>query len=257
MPHFSYGFITPTKTALTTRWILGALCCAFIAPFLSYADIELGSLKQPVPVMVQTPLSTAASTLQTPVAVTVPDAIHWKNSTIPAGTTLQGVLTENTVARRWGRPARMTVGVTSITLPGQQPTQLTKPLEVTLGTNPYESGRSLVGRQVVISGIARAATIPLYLTTGLGTMAIIGIGSGISAVAGTGQELQKDDTYDDRSTGHKAAVGAFRGATGIPTLVGLAKKGDNLNYQADELVMVSLEEPLWNVLLQPCPINCP
>ena len=83
-------------------------------------------------------------------------------------------------------------------------------------------------------------------------MASLGIGSGIGAVVGTGQELQKDDTHDERSTGRKVAVGAFRGATGIPTIVGLLKKGDNLSYQADELVMASLEAPLWDVLLQPC-----
>jgi hypothetical protein len=226
-----------------------------MAPLLGYADIELDSLKQPVPVMMHAPLSTASSTLQTPVTVTVPSAIHWKDSVIPAGTMLQGVLTENIVARRWGRPAHMTLAVTTVTLPQQQPKELSKPLEVTLGMNPYKSGRSLLGRQVLISSVSRAATIPLYLTTGLGTMAILGIGSGIGAVVGTGQELQKDDTYDERSTSRKAAVGAFRGATGIPTMVGLVKKGDNLSYQADELVMASLEEPLWDVLLQPCPIK--
>jgi hypothetical protein len=166
---------------------------------------------------------------------------------------LQGVLTENTVARRWGRPAHMTLAVNTVTIPEQQPVGLITPLAVTLGANPYQSRRSLVGRQVLISGVSRAATIPLYLTTGLGTMAIFGIGSGIGAIVGTGQELQKDDTYDNRSTGQKAAVGAFRGATGIPTVVGLAKKGPNLTYQADEMVMASFEQPLWDALLQPAP----
>jgi hypothetical protein len=254
MPHFSDGFIAPSKIALTSPWVFSALCCIFITPLTSYADIKLDSLKQPMPVMVQESLSTAVSPLQMPVTVTVPDAIHWKDSVIPAQTRLHGTLTQNTQPKRWGRPARMVVTITSVTFPLQPVKALARPMTMTLGLNPYETRRSLATRQLFITGVSRAATIPLYLTTGLGGMAIGGIGSGIGAMMGVGQELQKDDAYDTRSTGRRVAVGALRGATGIPTYVSLLKKNSPLNYQAEELAMAALEKPLWKALFQPCTI---
>ena len=143
----------------------------------------------------------------------------------------------------------MTLSVESITLPSQTTQQLEKPLKITLGVNPYETGRSLIGRQVAIGVVSRAATMPLYFVSGMGSMAIYGIGSGMGALVGTGQELTRNNTYDKRTTSKKMAVGAFRGATGIPTVVSLARKNENLSYQANELVMAYLEKSLWEKLL--------
>jgi hypothetical protein len=257
MLHFFDGLMSPAKFILVRTWGFTAVCCAFMVPLVGYTDIELDSLKQPVPVMVQESLSTAVSPLQTPVMLTVPDSIHWKESVIPAQTKLHGTLTQNTQPKRWGRPARMVVTVTSVTFPLQSVKTLSRPMTITLGLNPYETRGSLATRQLFITGVSRAATIPLYISTGLGGVAIGGIGSGIGAVVGVGQELQKDDAYDTRSTGRRVAVGALRGATGIPTFVALVKKGDPLLYQAEELAMAALEKPLWKALLQPCTIDHP
>ncbi|MDH4379061.1 MAG: hypothetical protein QE263_04050 [Vampirovibrionales bacterium] len=242
------------KKSLYLGFLVAFSFGALILP-ASHADIILESLNEPVPVRLQGPLSTTETPLEAPVTVTVPDAIYWKESVIPAGTVLQGSVTENKEARRLGRPAHFKLAVTTVALPQQESVTLSKPLQLTLGINPYETRRSLATRQIFISTASNLATLPLDFVPGVSTLTAYGIGSGLDVLLGAGQELQKDDTFDKRSTGRRVAVGAFRGATAIPTYATLLKKGTNLNYQADELVMAAMEEPLWEVLLQP--VNAP
>lgn len=238
-----------------SSYVLGALLCsvtAFSAANLTaHADIVLESLKESVPVRLQAPLSTTETPLEAPVAVTLPDAIHWKEAVIPAGTVLQASVIQNKEARRLGRPAHFKLAITEATLPQHEPIKFSKPLELTLGINPYETRRSLATRQIFISTASNLATLPLDFVPGVSTLAAYGIGSGLDVLIGAGQELQKDETFDKRSTGRRVAVGAFRGATAIPTYASMLKKGNNLSYQADELVMAAMEEPLWEALLQP------
>ena len=217
----------------------------------SHADIVLESLKEPVPIRLQAPLATTETLPQTAITLTVPDTIHWKESVIPAGTVLQASVLQNRPARRLGRPAHFKLAITGITLPQQPPQSFSEPTELTLGVNPYETNRSLIARQSLMGAASHAVTIPLAFVPGISGIAAYGIGSGVDVVVGAGQELQKNEAYDTRSPGRKASVGAFRALTGIPTYAAMLKKGANLNYQADELVMASLEAPLWELLLQP------
>jgi len=238
---------TVTKpSALLSLLLLGYSYCP-----VALADIVLDSLKEPVPVRIQAPLITNQTAIDAPLTLVFPDAIHWNGSVIPAGTQLQTSVLENKPAKRLGRPAHFTLAVTGIALPEQDLKSLEKPLKLTVGMNPYETRRSLAARQFFIGAASNLATLPLDFVPGVSTLAAYGIGSGLDVLLGAGQELQKDDAYDNRSAGRRVAVGAFRGATGIPTYVALAKKGNNLSYQPDELVMAALEKPLWKALLQP------
>ena len=239
------GIITK-PSVLLSMLLLGLSYCP-----TALADIVLDSLKEPVPVRIQAPLITNQTPVEAPLTLVFPDAVHWNGSVIPAGTQLQASVLENKPAKRLGRPAHFTLAVTSITLPEQEVRTLEKPLKLTVGINPYETRRSLAARQFFISTASNLATLPLDFVPGVSTLAAYGIGSGLDVILGVGQELQKDDAYDNRSAGRRVAVGAFRGATGIPTYVALAKKGNNLSYQTDELVMAALEKPLWETLLQP------
>jgi len=242
------GSVKPSSYVLGA--LLGSVAAFSAITLTAHADIVLESLKEPIPVRLQAPLATSQTPVESSVIVTLPDAVHWNDSVIPAGTVLQAMVVENKEARRLGRPAHFKLAVTSITLPEQEAKTFSKPLGLTLGMNPYDTRRSLAARQFFIGTASNLATLPLDFVPGVSTLAAYGIGGGLDVLLGVGQELQKHEAYDNRPAGRRVAVGAFRGATGIPTYAALAKKGVNLSYQADELVMAALEEPLWEVLLQ-------
>jgi hypothetical protein len=234
-----------------SSYVLSLLLCGVAAFSTTYADIVLDSLKEPVPIRLQAPLTTSETLPQTAVSLTIPDTIRWKESIIPAGTVLQASVLENKPARRLGRPAHFKLAITGVTLPQQPSQSFSEPTELTLGINPYETNRSLIARQSLMGAASHAVAIPLAYVPGISGIAAYGIGSGVDVVVGASQELQKNEAYDTRSPGKKASVGAFRALTGIPTYAAMLKKGANLNYRADELVMASLKEPLWERLLQP------
>ncbi len=221
--------------------LLSAFAFGTLVLPVSHADIVLESLKESVPVRLQDPLSTAETPLETPVTVTLPDAIHWKELVIPAGTVLQASVIQNKEARRLGRPAHFKLAITEATLPQQEPKVFTEPLELTLGINPYETRRSLATRQIFISTVSNLATLPLDFVPGVSALAAYGIGSGLDVVIGAGQELQKDETFDKRSTGRRVAgVGLDRGGGvgadhGLET-AGEAERVQQGHRQAGELV---------------------
>ncbi len=173
-----------------------------------------------------------------------------KSGIIPAGTKVSGKVVRIQSGRRLARPGYVLVDFEQVSWPGadsQAETLDLKPLK--LGNAQSHGGRSLLGRHLIMFAASNAVTIPITLVGGLPHWTLFIIGNAIDGVTGAIQEVRIQDPEDHRSALKKAATGAFRGATGIPTLVHLMKRSPNIEMMAETPTPVQLPKALWKSLL--------
>ncbi|MBY0404648.1 MAG: hypothetical protein K2X66_12165 [Cyanobacteria bacterium] len=162
---------------------------------------------------------------------------------IPQGTVLKGIVSSVKPSRRFTRPGFFILKLDEMILPTGETHQMA--LVDGVGTESYKITHSkaktfkrYVKKSLPLQIAYYGVGIPLFLTTNLSNLSLLGIDTASRSLAGIVVEtLSKEDP--SKSLGSRIAYGAFRG-TGIPGVYGFIQKDQNLEINPGQVISLRL-----------------
>jgi hypothetical protein len=211
-------------------------------PGVALAERQLKHIRQPIDVELKTALDSTSTPKGTPFEAVVSEDYVFKGNRLPQGTVLKGHVAEVRQSHRFGRPGYLGLRVNEVAYPSGQVLSFKdlggKKYDEKLHNPDAQSAGGLIGRNLPITAVSLATSIPLQTATDLNGGVVAAIALGARMVTGAVQELVSPTDKTDNA-GERIGYGVWRG-TGIPTVYNFVRIQPEAAYNPGDTVPMHL-----------------